>query len=71
MTRHNHLLTFIGILFLSAIFITPWIVNAARLASCDFKPPYKCELIHGLGTVTPTCFVTMWFQVTEEEKGND
>jgi hypothetical protein len=40
-----------GIIFLiliavSAIGFVGWIWNATKLASCDFKADYKCEVIH-------------------------
>lgn len=39
-----------------------WIVNAVKLASCDFESNYKCEVLHGAGLIVPPLsFVTVWF----------
>lgn len=47
---------------IAVLFIISWLWNATKLASCDFKSPYKCEFIHGVGfIVMPLSFVTVWF----------
>lgn len=40
-----------------------WLVNAAKLASCDFTHNYRCEIIHGAGLVVPALSIaTVWFK---------
>ena len=52
---------FMGIV-IYGIIVTPWIWNAAKLASCDFKSDYKCEVVHIIGVVIPpAAYVTVWF----------
>lgn len=41
---------------------TAWGVNFYKFARCDFKPPYKSEIIHGIGTLGPLFLVTVWFK---------
>ena len=39
-----------------------WVWNAFELTSCDFKPDYRCEAIHGAGFVfPPLSIITVWF----------
>ena len=30
-----------------------WVINLTKLANCDFEPPYKAEIIHGIGVFVP------------------
>lgn len=39
-----------------------YVGNIIAFAHCDFKAPYKGEIIHGLGIVVPPAsYVTVWF----------
>ena len=39
-----------------------WIYNAVKLSYCDFKPDYKCEIVHSAGLVLPPLsMVTVWY----------
>lgn len=50
------------LLLIAALAVTPWIVNAVRLADCDFVANYRCEVVHGVGVVIPPLsYVTVWF----------
>ncbi len=41
-----------------------WIWNANKLASCDFKAPYMCEIIHNVGLILPPiAIITVWFDI--------
>jgi len=40
-----------------------WIKNIVKLASCDFKAPYKAEVIHTVGLVPVVGAVTGWLDV--------
>lgn len=35
--------------------------NVAKLITCDFASPYKCEVLHGLGVVVPPVGVVMGY----------
>ena len=37
-----------------------WIKNLVKLASCDFKAPYKAEVIHTAGLFPPVGAITGW-----------
>ena len=51
------------IICLLAIICLPWIWNAVKFASCDFKSDFKCEVIHGTGVfIPPAAFITVWFK---------
>lgn len=51
------------------IVLLSWIVNAQKLASCDFEPNYRCEIIHGTGLIViPTSVLTVWF--SDDGSGN-
>ena len=53
-------------LAVALLFVTPYIYNIVKLADCDFKEDYACEIIHAAGVVVPpAAFVTVWFGVDE------
>lgn len=43
------------------VLLGPWLINAYKFTNCDFKAPYRCEAIHGVGVVPVLSFVTVWF----------
>ena len=46
------------------VFLTSWVWNAVKFASCDFESDFKCEVIHGAGVFIPmTSLLTVWFDV--------
>lgn len=50
------------LLIIFVLFVTPWVWNGVKFASCDFESDYKCEAIHGIGVVIPpTAYITVWF----------
>ena len=55
--------TMVELFLMAAVFgVGGWIWNAAKLSSCDFELPYRCEVIHGIGMVVPPLsIVTVWF----------
>ena len=49
-------------LIITVLAITPYCWNGYKLANCDFKSDYKCEIIHGIGVVIPpSALITVWF----------
>jgi hypothetical protein len=44
-----------------------WAVNIYQLSECDFKPDYKCEVLHGIGVFPAAAPITVWFPT---DKGN-
>lgn len=53
------IMTFIVALILWGI--VSWIGNLNQLLDCDFKAPYKCEVIHTIGIIPLAALVTVWF----------
>jgi len=51
---------FIVYIFLLVFVLIGWTKNIYKLASCDFKAPYKAEIIHGIGVVPAVGAVTGW-----------
>lgn len=50
------------LVLIAAVALTPWIINGLKFLDCDFKPDYKCEVIHGAGVfIPPASFITVWF----------
>ena len=50
------------IIILAVLACIPYVWNAYKLAGCDFKSDYKCEVVHGIGAVIPpAAFITVWF----------
>jgi len=44
---------------------TGWVKNLIKLSDCDFKAPYKAEIIHTVGIIPPVGMVTGWLNVGE------
>lgn len=42
---------------------TGWVKNLIKLSDCDFKAPYKAEIIHGVGILPPVGMVTGWLNL--------
>lgn len=42
---------------------TGWVKNIVKLSDCDFKAPYKAEVIHTAGLVPPIGAITGWLNV--------
>lgn len=64
MLRKQRGFTFVGLMVLAfAVYaVGAWVLNAYKLASCDFEANYRCELIHGVGFIAPPLsIVTVWF----------
>ena len=56
---------------ITAVLATPWVWNAVKMVSCDFKAPYQCEIAHGIGVVVPpAAWVTVWFDDDELARRN-
>lgn len=54
------------VLGIGALLIVVWIVNLARLFSCDFESPYKCEIAHSVGIlIPPAAIVTVWIDTDD------
>lgn len=49
---------FINVLFL-IYFLVTWIINLIQFCNCDFKEPYKKEIIKGIG-VAGFSWATVW-----------
>ena len=53
-------------LVLALVALVCWVTNFNKLIDCDFKAPYKCEAIHGIGILPPAALVTAWFDVKDQ-----
>jgi len=40
-----------------------WIMNLKKLSDCDFKAPYKAEVIHTIGIIPVVGAVTGWMNL--------
>ena len=49
----------IGILVFLAVLIC-WVSNAYKLTKCDFKAPFKGEIVHALGIIPILSPITVW-----------
>lgn len=60
--KATHTITIILILF--HIFVLGcWIGNIVQFARCDFKRPYKAEILHGFGVGVPyLSLYTVWLE---------
>ena len=44
---------------------TGWVKNIIKLSDCDFKAPYKAEVIHGVGIFPPVGMITGWINIKD------
>jgi len=49
--------------FILAIVASGWVKNLIKLSECDFKAPYKAEVIHIVGLAPPIGMVTGWLDL--------
>lgn len=64
LNRKQNGYTLIELIFLVLLVViaVAWGINIYKLAGCDFKADYKCEIVHGIGTVIfPASVITVWF----------
>ena len=49
---------------LAIIAVSGWIQSIVKFAHCDFKPPYKAEIVYGLGMVIPAAGIFVgWINI--------
>jgi len=53
---------YIGIIIVLVIGVG-WVKNIVKLSECDFKSPYKAEVVHVVGLLPPVGAVTGWLNV--------
>ena len=46
---------------------TGWGMNIHKLTQCDFKHPYKTEVVRVIGIIPPVGAIVGWMGVGEEE----
>ena len=49
--------------FLVIMIAIGWVLNLTKLSSCDFEPPYKAEIIYGVGLVPIVGAITGWMDI--------
>lgn len=57
---------FISWLLFVLLVVGSWFVNLTKLVDCDFKSPYRCEVIHGVGLVPIIAVFTAWVDTNEQ-----
>lgn len=45
--------------------IVGWGKSVVNFIHCDFKAPYKCEIVNGVGTFTPVGMIIGWVNITD------
>lgn len=58
---------FSAIAIFIAINVVTWIINIVKLTDCDFKTPYRCEVLHGVGLFPPINVVTAWMSTDKSD----
>ncbi len=51
------------VILLCTFCLISWVQNVVKLSECDFKAPYKAEVIYGIGVITPAGIVTGWLDL--------
>jgi prepilin-type N-terminal cleavage/methylation domain-containing protein len=55
------------IVMLILLGVVPYVMNVAKLIGSDFKAPYKKEIVHSIGVVTPLYLVTGFLNIEDGE----
>lgn len=42
---------------------TGWVKNIIKLSECDFKEPYKAEVVHAIGIIPPVGMIAGWLDL--------
>ena len=54
------------------VLLVGWVMNLSALIDCDFKAPYKAEIIRGVGAVVaPAGGVVGYFDIEDGEVHNE
>ena len=48
------------------VLITGWVQNLNALTKCDFKAPYKCEVIRAVGILPPIGAVIGYMEIKDD-----
>jgi len=54
------------LLIVGLLCLTGWVKNIVKLAHCDFKAPYKAEVVHAVGILPPFGVITGWLNIDDE-----
>lgn len=56
-----------GLLVISlwVLILSGWTMNIMKLIKCDFKSPYKAEIIHTVGILPPVGMIIGWFHIDD------
>lgn len=54
------------LLIVGVLCLTGWVKNIVKLAHCDFKAPYKAEVVHAVGLLPPVGVITGWINIDDE-----
>jgi len=50
-------------LLIYAVIGVGWVKDIVKLSHCDFKPPYKAEVVYTVGIIPPVGMVTGWLDI--------
>ncbi len=50
-------------IFVFVVIGTGWVKNIIKLSDCDFKFPYKAEVVYTAGLIPPVGAVTGWLNL--------
>ena len=52
-------------IIITVLALAGWIQGIVKLCKCDFKAPYKAEILYGIGTLTATGAVIGWLNIDD------
>ena len=60
--RNDWPVVFVALIVLAVAFaLGGWIQDIVHFISCDFKPPYKAEILYGVGLLPAIGWLMGWF----------
>lgn len=61
-------IAFIVMVLITILLFVGYVRGIVKFVQCDFKAPYKAEVIYGVGMVTGLNAVIGWFNIADGEE---
>lgn len=64
-------ISFIVMFLIVILLFVGYVRGIVRFVQCDFKAPYKAEVIYGVGAITGLNVIIGWINIADEEEVED
>lgn len=64
-------ISFIVMALITILLFVGYVRGVVKFVQCDFKAPYKAEVIYGVGIITGLNAVIGWFNIADGEEAEE